>query len=125
LDGSLSLVIDILDIMDASVNVSKAFGINGSLQDTSNDLLNLFGISELFFLILTKNSLSSSLSDVDTKVVPVMDIVGRDGRRDLGVNLSVVDNKISSNVIGKRSWALEDSGHLSELFPVGLDVRAV
>jgi hypothetical protein len=90
--GSLILGIDTLE--NGEQVKLEAFNIG----ETFKELLNLFSSGFFFFLNLSKEDLSRSLTDVLTKAEPVAGLIFGNGIRDLVKDLYTIDDKILTNV---------------------------
>ena len=68
LDGILGVLEDVLGITDAGVDILEAFGIEGTLKDTSNNTLELLDVNggelSLFNLLLLLENVISGLDEL-------------------------------------------------------------
>ena len=63
LDGGLGIFDDLLGILDAGFDVGKALGVDGSLEEASNDLLEFLDINLMVVVIFLVLSLSMVLGE--------------------------------------------------------------
>jgi len=99
-----------------------------SLDDSLFDLGKLNSVwrgSKLDSRLRTKDGLSSGHTNIFTKLLPVSVVVLGDRVFDFGEDIFTVDHEILTNMVSEGRWATEDLSHLSKLFPVSLEVRAV
>ena len=71
------------------------------------------------------DGLGSGFSDVNTEFFPVSSMVLLDGIFYLSEDVSSVDQKIFTDMVGDGLWASHDFDHLGKFCPVSLEVRAV
>lgn len=118
--GSLILI---TDANEEGLNVEAT---TVGFEDTSESFSNhgfLLDLSDL--LTRSEEGLGSCLTNHKSEVFPLLGLVVSDSGLDLLEDLDTVDQNVFTNVVGERGWAIEDSSHLDELFPVSLDVGAV